>query len=147
VARVCRLRVAAERLFPLVEADGALHLIAKRGDAAAVTWLLDRGADPNGLWSHWGAEVTPLHLAASRGHANVVRLLLERGADPNVRDSMHDSDMPGWAEFFQQAEILEILRRPPRARPHRPACDHAGATQATGGPWQSAMLSRSRARR
>jgi hypothetical protein len=27
----------AERLFPLVEADGALHLMAKRGDAAGVT--------------------------------------------------------------------------------------------------------------
>ena len=110
----------AERLFPLVESDGALHLMAKRGDAAAVGWLLDRGADPNDRWSHWGAEVTPLHLAASRGHAHVVHLLLEHGADPDIRDSTHDSDVLGWAEFFQQSDIVEILRRRPPARPPRP---------------------------
>ena len=45
---------------------GALHLTAKRGDAAAVRWLLERGADPNARWGHWDAEVTPLHLAAAR---------------------------------------------------------------------------------
>jgi ankyrin repeat protein len=110
----------AERLFPLVESDGALHLMAKRGDAAAVGWLLDRGADPNDRRSHWGAEVTPLHLGASRGHAHVVHLLLEHGADPDIRDSTHDSDVLGWAEFFQQSDIVEILRRRPPARPPRP---------------------------
>jgi hypothetical protein len=26
---------------------GVLHLLAKRGDARAVRWLLDHGADPN----------------------------------------------------------------------------------------------------
>src|SRR5262249_24670616 len=31
---------------------GVLHLMAKRDDAAAVKWLLDHGADPNGRWAH-----------------------------------------------------------------------------------------------
>ena len=89
---------------------GSLHLLAKRGDARAVKWLLDHGANPNARWPHWDADVTPLHLAASRGHADVVRLLLAAGADPSIRDSKHDSDAIGWAGFFRQPEIVQILR-------------------------------------
>ncbi len=66
---------------------GTLRLLAKRGNASAMRWLLDRGVDPSAVWSHWDAEVTPLHLAALHGHAEVVRLLLEAGADPKIRDS------------------------------------------------------------
>ena len=71
----------------------ALHLMAKRNNVSAVQWLLDHGVDPNTLWNHWGADVTPLHLAAIEGHVDVVRLLLAAGADPAIRDSMHDSDV------------------------------------------------------
>jgi ankyrin repeat protein len=77
---------------------GVLHLLAKRGDAGAVRWLLDHGADPNARWSHWDAEVTPLHLAAAQGHAEIVRMLLAAGADPSIRDSKHGGDALGWAE-------------------------------------------------
>jgi hypothetical protein len=89
---------------------GVLHLMAKRNDIAAVTWLLDHGADPNGRWAHWDADVTPLHLAASQGHAEMVRVLLRAGADPHIHDSKHDSDPIGWAEFFRQPEIVQILK-------------------------------------
>jgi ankyrin repeat protein len=92
---------------------GALHLMAKRNNAEAVKWLLDHGADPNARWSHWEAEVTPLHLAASQGHADVVRLLLAAGADASIRDSAHDGDALGWAEFFRQPEIIRILKAGP----------------------------------
>jgi hypothetical protein len=74
-----------------------------------VKWLLDHGADPNARWSHWDAEVTPLHLAVLGGHADIVGLLLEAGADPRVRDSKHDSDAIGWAEFFRRRDIVQIL--------------------------------------
>jgi ankyrin repeat protein len=94
---------------PRVMEPGALHLMAKRNDVAAVKWLLDHGADPNARWAHWDAEVTALHLAASQGHAEVVRLLLGAGADPRIRDSKHDGDAIGWAEFFKQPEIVRIL--------------------------------------
>jgi ankyrin repeat protein len=90
---------------------GVLHLMAKRGNEAAVKWLLDHGADPNGRWAHWEAVVTPLHLAASQGHANIVLLLLAEGADPKIRDSQHDGDAIGWAEFFRQPEIVKILEK------------------------------------
>jgi ankyrin repeat protein len=89
---------------------GALHLLTQRNDVAAVQWLLDNGANVNGRWSSGGIIVTPLHLAASRGHAALVRALLEAGADPAIRDSTHQSDPLGWAEYFQKPEIVQILR-------------------------------------
>jgi ankyrin repeat protein len=97
----------------LLGKDGALHLLAKRGDSAAVQWLLLHGANPNALWPHWDADVTPLHLAAAHGHADVVRLLLDADADPRIRDSKHDSDPAGWAEFFEQPEIARMLKPGP----------------------------------
>ena len=88
---------------------GVLHLMSKRGDTRAVRWLLEHGANPSARWSHWDAEVTPLHLAVLGNHPEVVRLLLKAGADPGIRDSMHDSDAMGWAEFFRRQEIVRIL--------------------------------------
>ena len=89
---------------------GVLHLMAKRNDVAAVKWLLDHDADPNALWAHWDADLTPLHLAVMEDHPEVVRLLLAAGADTTIRDSKHDSDAVGWAEFFGRLEIVRIFR-------------------------------------
>jgi ankyrin repeat protein len=102
-----RLAAASPRL---IDKGGALHLLSKRGDTAAVKWLLEHRANPNALWAHWDADVTPLHLAAAQGHAEVVRALLDAGADPTIRDSRHDSNALGWAEFFKKPEIVELLR-------------------------------------
>ena len=88
---------------------GVLPLMAKRGNVAAVKWLLDHGVDPNALWAHWDADVTPLHLAIMQDHPDVVRVLIAAGADPRIRDSKHDSDAIGWAEFFQRQDIIRIL--------------------------------------
>jgi ankyrin repeat protein len=93
-----------------IERRGALHVMAKRNDVAAMKWLLGHGANPNALWAHWDADVTPLHLAALHGHAEAVRLLLEAGADPKIRDTKHDSDPLGWAEHAGRLEIVEILK-------------------------------------
>jgi ankyrin repeat protein len=94
----------------LTAGGGALHLLAKRGDATGVKWMLDQGADPDALWAHWDADVTALHLAAAQGHAGVARLLLDRGADATIRDSRHESDPLGWAEFFGKPEVVQLLR-------------------------------------
>jgi ankyrin repeat protein len=91
---------------------GVLHLLAKRGEATGVRWLIQHGADVNRRWPHWDAEVTPLHLGAAHGHADVVRLLLASGADPRIRDSKHDGDAIGWATHFDQPQIVEILLTP-----------------------------------
>lgn len=89
---------------------GGLHLMAKRGDVQAVEWLLDHGADPNARWNHWDALVTPLHLAVLGYHREVVRLLLAAGADPTIRDSKHDADPVGWADFFGRQDLVLIFK-------------------------------------
>jgi ankyrin repeat protein len=89
--------------------SGALHLMVKRNNLAAAKWLIDHGADPSGRWDHWDAVVTPLHLAVMHGHTQAVQLLVDAGADPTIRDSKHDSDPIGWAEFFGRKEIMRIL--------------------------------------
>jgi ankyrin repeat protein len=89
---------------------GVLHLMAKRNDGVAVKWLLAHGADVNGMWPHWDAEVTALHLAAREGHAEMVRMLLAAGADATIRDSKHDAPPIGWAEYFHHPQIVEILK-------------------------------------
>jgi ankyrin repeat protein len=94
----------------VIDHGGALHLLAKRGDAVGVKWLLQHGANPNATWVHWGSELTPLHLAALADSTGVVRPLLEAGADPRIRDSQHNSDALGWAEFFKRPEIVRILK-------------------------------------
>lgn len=106
----------AERLVrenPQLMKAGGLHLMSKRNDLAAVKWLLDHGADPNALWAHWDADVTPLHLAVLGNHPEIVRLLVDAGANPHIRDSRHDSDALGWARFFERTEIVRILETLP----------------------------------
>jgi ankyrin repeat protein len=107
-----RLRENPGVVAPGGESAGALHLMTKRGNVEAVRWLLENGADPSARWAHWDAEVTPLHLAILGDHADVVRLLLDAGADPHIRDTKHDSDALGWAEFFQRSEIVRLLGTP-----------------------------------
>jgi ankyrin repeat protein len=104
------VRAKPELLQPGGTNGGALHVVAKRGDADAVRWLLAHGASPNALWAHWDSNVTPLHLAVFGNHPNVVRLLLEAGADPTIKDSKHDSDALGWAEFFGHNDTVKALR-------------------------------------
>jgi ankyrin repeat protein len=98
-----------ERDPSLANEGGILHLMAKRGSSEAVKWLLNRGADPNALWNHWNAFVTPLHLAVLGDHPQVARELLEANADSTVRDSMHHSDALGWATFFRRQTIVDLI--------------------------------------
>jgi ankyrin repeat protein len=101
----------------LMAHGGALHLLAKRGDAIGVTWLLEQGANADALWPHWDAEVTALHLAALSGATDVARVLIDAGANPRIHDSQHDSDALGWARFFNRAEIVGLLEPFDGSRP------------------------------
>lgn len=64
------------------------------GHTAAVTALLDRGAEVNPSDSNgW----TPLMEAAFGGHSDTIRALLERGADVNAKD------LTGWTPLMEAA--------------------------------------------
>ncbi|WP_410661547.1 ankyrin repeat domain-containing protein [Amycolatopsis sp. lyj-112] len=92
----------------------ALTWAAAQGKAAVIGTLAELGADVNrqgtfGGLSH-GEGVTALHLAVQGGHAAAVRALLAAGADPSIEDSLYASSAVGWAEHFEQTEILAVLR-------------------------------------
>jgi ankyrin repeat protein len=103
----------AERLVrdnPSLLKGGALHFIAKRGDATGVKWLLDHGADPNVRWQYWDTQLTALQLATWHDHVEIFRLLLSGGADPSIRDTKYNGDARGWAEHFNRPAIIQVLK-------------------------------------
>jgi len=60
--------------------DTPLGRAARGGDLAAMTALLDQGADPNAIGAH---GMTPLASAARNGQVAAIELLLARGANPH----------------------------------------------------------------
>jgi ankyrin repeat protein len=83
-----------------------LYEAVRRGDAAEVKALLDKGADVNAKY-RYGA--TALFKAAERGHAEVVRLLLERGADVNAKDTFYGATAMTWALDNGHVEVVRAL--------------------------------------
>jgi ankyrin repeat protein len=103
----------AERFADAI-GPGVLHLMAKRGDADAVSWLLARGADPDGLWRHFGAYVRPLQLATRFGHEDVASALLDAGADPAGREAPNGSvPMLADDELEMVSVVLEMQEHDP----------------------------------
>ncbi len=60
----------------------ALMYAAYNGNEETLSWLLDRGADPN---AKDAKNETALHFAAANGQKGAARLLIEAGADANAR--------------------------------------------------------------
>ena len=85
---------AAAQADPKQALNEQLYEAVRKGDAAEVRALLDRGADVNAKF-RYGA--TALFKAAERGHTEVVKLLIERGADVTVKDTFYGSTAMGWA--------------------------------------------------
>ena len=52
---------------------------------------------------------TALHKAAEDGNLELARTLLRLGADPNVHDQRFDGTPLGWARYFNQQAIIELL--------------------------------------
>ena len=78
-------------------------MIAVRNDHTAVaSFLLDRGANPNGGTTGY----TALHLAAARRNLPIVKALLARGALPNVRLTKGEAFPEGSANLVQLPEYL-----------------------------------------
>lgn len=78
----------------------------RKGDAAAVTALLDKGADVNAKFRY---GQTALFKAAERGHTAVVKVLLDRGADVTVQDTFYKATAMTWALDHGHADVVVLL--------------------------------------
>lgn len=79
---------------------------ARKGDVAAVTAALDKGADVNAKFRY---GTTALFKAAERGHGAVVKLLIDRGADVTVKDTYYGATAMTWALQGDHVEVVKEL--------------------------------------
>lgn len=83
-----------------------LYEAVRKGDAAAVTAALDRGADVNAKFRY---GTTALFKAAERGHVEVAKVLLDRGADVKVKDTFYGATAMTWAIDNKHAGVVRLL--------------------------------------
>lgn len=88
------------------ELNDQLYEAVRKGDAAAVTSALDRGADVNAKFRY---GTTVLFKAAERGNADVAKVLLERGADVKVKDSFYGATAMTWALDGNHVNVVRLL--------------------------------------
>ncbi len=91
---------------PKQELNDQLFEAVRKGDAAAVTSLLDRGADVNARFRY---GMTALFKAAERGNVEVTKVLLDRGADVKVKDTFYQATAMTWALNGKHFEIVRML--------------------------------------
>jgi len=91
---------------PKQELNDQLFEAVRKGDAAAVTAALDKGADVNAKF-RYGA--TALFKAAERGNADVTKILLDRGADVNVKDTFYQATAMTWALDGKHVGVVKLL--------------------------------------
>ena len=115
----------------------------RKGDVAAATAALDRGADVNAKFRYGS---TALFKAAERGNAPICKLLLDRGADVKVKDTFYGTTAITWAlenDHFECVrlilakgggdvdEVLQAGARGGNAELVKIALDQGGATETT----------------
>ena len=88
------------------ELNDQLYEAVRKGDAAAVTSLLDRGADVNAKFRY---GTTALFKAAERGNTEVARILLARGADVKVKDTFYNATAMTWALGGKHLDVVRLL--------------------------------------
>ncbi len=88
------------------ELNDQLWEAARKGDAAAVTALLDKGADVNAKFRY---GTTALFKAAEKGNLDVVKVLLARGADASVKDTFYGATAMTWALSHNHFEVVRAL--------------------------------------
>ena len=70
--------------------EGALHIVARRGDETYTRFLLQKGADPN---LKDGRGNTPLILAVNGGFANLIPILTAARANVNLGNSAGETPL------------------------------------------------------
>jgi ankyrin repeat protein len=92
---------------------GLVTWAAAQGTPGAVELLAAAGFDINALGRSdipsnqpWH---TALHVAAENGDLALAQKLLELGADPDISDKHHKSTPLGWARYFEQPAVADLL--------------------------------------
>lgn len=88
------------------ELNDQLFEAVRKGDVAAVTSALDRGADVNARFRY---GMTVLFKAAERGNAQVVKILLDRGVDPKVKDTFYRATAMTWAIDGKHTDVVKLI--------------------------------------
>ncbi|MGI9065761.1 MAG: ankyrin repeat domain-containing protein [Pyrinomonadaceae bacterium] len=91
---------------PKQELNDQMWEAARKGDTAAVTAALDKGAEVNAKFRY---GTTALFKAAERGNTEVVKLLLARGADVTVKDTFYNTTAMRWALDGKHVEVVRAL--------------------------------------
>lgn len=100
------LLVPQTQTTPKQELNDQLFEAVRKGDVAAVTAALDKGADVNAKFRY---GTTALFKAAERGNADVTKVLLERGADVNVKDTFYRATAMSWALQNDHLNVVRML--------------------------------------
>ena len=100
------LLVPQTQTNPKQELNDQLYEAVRKGDAAAVTALLDKGADVNAKFRY---GTTVLFKAAERGNAEVTKVLLDRGVDINVEDTFYHATAMSWALQNDHLDVVRLL--------------------------------------
>jgi len=93
----------AARLLPAAtdrQKQFALVLVALRGHADAIQWLVERGVDINRPSEDLYSHATPVHHAVGSGSLASVRALVEAGAALGAQDTAWNATPLGWAEYY-----------------------------------------------
>jgi ankyrin repeat protein len=88
----------------------ALFAAVARDLHDTVTLLLDLGVSPD-VENPSNPGERALHLAAASGAERCAELLIQRGAAVDSRESNYGSVALGWASYFQQSRMIELLGR------------------------------------
>jgi len=93
--------------------SGLVPWAGGQGAPNAVELLVSAGFDVNALGRSDVPSNDPwhtaLHVAAENGNLALAQKLVELGADPNITDKHYKSTPLGWARYFDQPALVELL--------------------------------------
>jgi len=85
-----------------------LVLAAENGHLKIVQYLINQGADKEGIEDNYEKKETPLMSAAKNGHLTIVQYLVEYGANKEAEDNMGNTPLM-YAVFNENLETIKYL--------------------------------------